>query len=224
MNWDFTVVWQHVGALGTAFYVTAYLTTASILIGTVLGALLAVGSVIHLAWLKWFCKAIVECFLALPVLIIIIWIYYSLPLISSYLVVSGAAASILGLGLSLSAFVAEIVRAGIAVVPVGQLEVALCTGMTRLQALRYILLPQAMRQMWPALMGQYITCYKMSTLASVVAVQELLHTGSTIIAQTYRPLEVYTAIAVIFLVTVWPMNQLSRRLEQTARLGGTAHI
>ena len=76
--------------------------------------------------------------------------------------------------------------------------------------------------MWPPLMGQYITCYKMSTLASVVAVQELLHTGGIIIAQTYRPLKVYTAIAFIFVVTVLPMNYFARKIEQPLRLGGTA--
>jgi polar amino acid transport system permease protein len=93
-----------------------------------------------------------------------------------------------------------------------------------MQTIRYILVPQIFRKMLPPLMGQYITCYKFSTLASVVAVPELLHAGSNLIAVTYRPLEIYTAIAVVFLMTVAPMNYLVTRLENTSRFGGTETI
>ena len=221
MRWDFTVVWIHTGVLLRALLVTLWITVASILLGTGLGILLGTLSLTGITWLRWIAKFIIEIFLALPVLVIIIWLYFCLPLVSSRFIFSGETAAILGLGISLSAFVAQIVRTGINVVPKGQLEAAYCTGMTRLQAIRYILLPQSLSRMWPPLVGQYITCYKMSTLASIVAVQELLHTGNTIIAQSYRPLEVYTAIAVIFLVTLLPMNYLAQRVEHTERLGGT---
>jgi polar amino acid transport system permease protein len=221
MDWDFTVVWRNLPAFGRALTLTLWITAASILIGTVLGILLGVGSLMRPRWIRWPARFAVELLLALPVLVIIIWMYYALPLVNPVLTISGLLAAILGLGVSLAGFVAEIVRAGINAVPSGQLEVAYCTGMTRAQTLMHILLPQALRRMWPPLVGQYITCYKMSTLASVIAVQELLHTGSNIIAQTYRPMETYTAIAAIFLLTLWPMNYLARRVEQTARLGGT---
>lgn len=224
MRWDFTVVWLNAGALLKALGVTLWITVASILLGTGLGTFLGTLSFVRIAWLRWAAKFLINLFLALPVLILIIWLYYCLPLLFRPLVLSGEAAAILGMGISLSAFVAQIVRAGINVVPAGQLEVAYCTGMTRPQAVRYILLPQALGRMWPPLVGQYITCYKMSTLAAIVAVQELLHTGGTIIAQSYRPLEVYTAIAVIFLLTLWPMNYLAQRVERPERLGGTVSL
>jgi polar amino acid transport system permease protein len=221
MNWDFSVVWTNLLPLFMALWVTIKITVLSILIGTALGVLLGVGHFSNKSGVRWLSKGIVEIFLALPVLVIIIWLYFCLPLISNYLLMSGESASICGLGLSLSAFVAQIVKAGINVVPYGQLEVAYTTGLTQYQAVRHILLPQALRQMWAPLLGQYITCYKMSTLASVVAVQEVLHTGSIIIAQTYRPLEIYTAIALIFLLTLLPVNYLLHKLERPSKLGGT---
>ena len=221
MRWDFTVVWSHGGALCAALLVSLWITIASILVGSILGIFLGTLSLTGITWVRLASKFVIDLFLALPVLVIIIWLYFCLPLIFPPAVLSGNTSAILGLGLSLSAFVAQIVKAGINVVPRGQLEVAYCTGMTRIQTLRYILLPQSLGRMWPPLMGQYITCYKMSTLASIVAVQELLHTGSTIISQTYRPLEIYTAIAAIFVATLWPLNWLARRIEQTERVGGT---
>ncbi len=224
MDWDFSIIWSSLASLEQALLITVRITVWSILIGTTLGTLLGVLSVTVPWWLKWPARVAVEVFLALPVLVLIIWIYYCLPLVEHSLVIGGEAAAVLGLGTSLAGFVAQIVRGGINSVPLGQIEVAYCTGMSKLQTIRYIVLPQALSRMWPALVGQYITCYKMSTLASVVAVPELLHTAGTIIAQTYRPLEIYTAIAAIFLVTLAPINYLSKKLEQTARLGGIANI
>ena len=224
MGWDFTVVWVNAGALLKALWVSVWISVASIIIGSGLGVILGILSLTRVTAVRWLAKFTIEIFLALPVLVIIIWLYFCLPLASPRLVFSGEFAAILGLGISLSAFVAQIVRAGINVVPNGQMEVAYCTGMTRVQAIRYILLPQSLSRMWPPLMGQYITCYKMSTLASIAAVQELLHTGSTIITQSDRPLEVYTAIAVIFLITLLPLNYLAQKIENTERLGGTVGL
>ena len=224
MLWDFSVIWANAGAFLVAFSVTIYLSATSIFFGTLLGVLLGVSVLSRRHSVRWSAKALVEVFLALPVLVVIIWIYYALPLFSTHLTVTGGTAAILGLTLSLSAFVAEIVRAGIGSVPRGDVEAAFCLGLTKYQSLRYIVLPQALKRMWPPLMGQYITCYKMSTLASVVAVQELLHAGSTIIAQTYRPIEIYTAIAIIFLVTVIPMNHFTRRLHDAETFHGTSQL
>jgi polar amino acid transport system permease protein len=214
-------VWSNAGALGSALLVTFWITVASILVGTCIGVLLGTLSLSTTAWIRKPTNFVIDLFLALPVLVLIIWLYFCLPLLAPWAVLSGGSSAILGLGLSLSAFIAQIVKAGINGVPRGQLEVAYCTGMTRIQTVRHILLPQSLRHMWPPIVGQFITCYKMSTLASIVAVQELLHTGSNIIVQTYRPLEVYTAIAAIFVLTLWPLNYLAKKIEQTERIGGT---
>ena len=224
MTWDFTTVWEHLDLFVRALSVTVQLSALSILLGSILGLALGVGSLARSPIVNIPSRIVVEVFLALPALVIIIWIYFCLPLLLPRLLLSGFFASVVGLGLSLCAFVAQIVRAGINNVPSGQLEAAYCLGMTRIQTVRYVLVPQLSRKMLPPLMGQYITCYKFSTLASVVAVPELLHAGGNLIAVTYRPLEIYTAIAVVFLITVLPMNYLVTHLENTSRFGGTETI
>jgi polar amino acid transport system permease protein len=103
-------------------------------------------------------------------------------------------------------------------------EVGYCTGMSRLQAIRYILIPQVLQRSWLPLMGQYITTYKFSTLASVIAVPEILHTANAIIAQTYRPLEIYSIVAFMFVITIMPLNLLLRRLQRVSNLGGMEKI
>ena len=224
MVWDFSVVWRNLPLFAHALRVTVELSVLSILLGSALGFLLGVGALSRTAFVSIPSRLVIELFLALPALVIIIWLYFCLPLVIPNLVLSGFLTSVLGLGLSLSAFVAQIVGAGINTVPRGQLEAAYCLGMTKIQTIRHILVPQVFRKMLPPLMGQYITCYKFSTLASVVAVPELLHSGSNLIAVTYRPLEIYTAIAVIFVITVLPMNYAASRFERTARFGGTEKI
>lgn len=211
MNWDFSVVWDNLGALQSGFIITLSLTLISIAVGTTLGLIMGVLVISSNIYVRLITRAYIEIFLALPVLVIIIWLYYVAPQIHSSLTISGYTSALIGLGLSLSAFVAEIVRAGIGTIPTGELESAYCLGLNKYQSLRFIIFPQAMRKMWPPLMGQYITCYKMSTLASVVAVNELLHTSNIIISETYQPLEIYTAIAVIFILTVIPVNILFRK-------------
>lgn len=220
MEWDFTVVFLNAEALASALGVTLLLTVTSIFLGTLIGAIFGIlvlskNTFIHLI-ARWY----VEVLLALPVLVIIIWIYYVVPVIMPGFILGGASSAIAGLSLSLSAFVAEIFRAGIGAIQKGEVEVAYCLGMSKWKTLKLIVMPQALKKMWPPLMGQYITCYKMSTLASIVAVNELLHVGGVIIAQTYRPIEIYTAIAFIFIATVVPINMITRKLYDSKSYKG----
>ncbi|NJM71219.1 MAG: amino acid ABC transporter permease [Scytonema sp. RU_4_4] len=224
MDWNFSVVWNHLLPLYFAFLTTVWISIGSITLGTAIGLILGVLSLISFSFISWLARLFIELFLALPTLVLLVWLYYSLPLIIPGFIIEGQSCAILGLGLSLSAFVAEIIRGGINSVPSGEIEVAYCTGMSRIQAIRYILIPQVFRKSWPPLMGQYITTYKFSTLASVIAVPEILHTANSIIAQTYRPLEIYSAVAVIFIITIIPLNILLRRIQRVKQLGGIEKI
>ena len=220
MEWDFSVILSHANAFADALILTLGLTLLSIVIGTLLGAVFGVAVLSANNTLRVLARAYIEAFLALPILVIIVWAYYVIPTLYPGLTLSGFTCAVLGLSLSLSAFVAEICRAGIGSIPAGEVEVAYCLGMKKSNILRHIIIPQALRKMWPPLMGQYITCYKMSTLASIVAVNELLHTGGIIIAQTYQPIEIYTAIAVIFIITIVPFNFLTRRFYDSQSYRG----
>ena len=123
----------------------------------------------------------------------------------------------LALSLTLSAFVAEIVRSSLHAVPVGHVEAARGLGMTKIQALRYIVLPQAFRVMLPPLVSMYIDTLKMSSLASIIAVYELLDSAQNLIMSSYRPLEIYTVVALIYVAIIIPFALFTRRYESTMR-------
>ena len=122
----------------------------------------------------------------------------------------------------LGAFVAETIRGGIEAMPSGYLESARALGMSHWQSMKRIIIPHTLRDTMPSLMNLYITLLKLSSLLSVIAVPELLHSANNIISQTYRPLEIYTSIAVIYLLVIIPLSLLSRRLE-TGTLARSQH-
>lgn len=224
MNWNFSVIWNNLLPLCIALLTTIWISLGSIFLGTIIGGLVGILSLTSFRFVAWFAKFFIELFLALPALVLLVWLYYSLPIIIPGLLIDGQNCAILGLSLSLAAFVADIIRAGINSIPTGEIEVAYCTGMSRLQTIRYILIPQVFQKSWFPLMGQYITTYKFSTLASVIAVPEILHTANSIIAQTYRPIEIYSMVAVMFIVTVVPLNLVLRRIQRVRELGGIEKI
>jgi polar amino acid transport system permease protein len=224
MSWNISLIVNSFIPLLLAMLTTIWISIAGIGMGTVIGIGLGIACISSFRYLAWFARAFVELFLALPTLIILVWLYYSLPLIAPGWTIDGQTCAILGLGLSLSAFVADIIRSGIESIPLGEIEVAYCTGLSKLQAIRYILIPQVLQRCWLPLMGQYITTYKFSTLASIIAVPEILHTANAIIAQTYRPLEIYSIVALMFTATIIPLNILLRRLQNIGNLGGIEKI
>lgn len=206
-------------AFANAFMLTSLLTLLSILFGTILGVFVGTVSAFQ-SPIRIVARVYIEILLGLPVLVFIVWAYYVLPSISSSFTLSPFWTAVLVFSMSLSAFIGEIVEAGIRSIPKQQLEAAHMLGISRLSAILSILLPQALTVMWPAMVTQYITTYKFSTLASVIGVNEVLHTGSLIIHETYRPLEVYTAIGLIFIATVYPLNLWARRLGSKAKQRG----
>ncbi|HJQ56590.1 MAG TPA: amino acid ABC transporter permease, partial [Vineibacter sp.] len=125
----------------------------------------------------------------------------------------------LGISLNSAAFSAEIYRAGIQSIEPGQWDGARAIGMGWGQAMRRIILPQAIKRMLPALTNRGIEIFKMSTLASAVAYVELLQQGKLIASLNFNPIEVYTTIAVIFFVCLWPLVQATYALERWLRQG-----
>jgi polar amino acid transport system permease protein len=121
---------------------------------------------------------------------------------------------IIALGIHEGAYIAEIFRAGIGAVDKGQFAASYSIGMSKLKALRRIILPQAIQKMIPPFMNEFANLLKVTTLASVIAVDELQHAANALIAIIYRPLEVYTTLAVVFFVITYPLIFLSRRLER----------
>lgn len=214
-DWDFSVIWRYRWVFAEGAWITLEITFYSIILGTIAGFTLGFGRSARSAWIRVVSGAYVELFLALPVLVLMIWIYYCGPVLAG-VSLSGFWAAVLTLSLTLSAFVAEIVRSSLLAVPSGQIEAARAVGMSRLQATWHVVIPQAIRVMVPPLLGMYISTLKLSSLASVVAVYELLHSAQTLIMESFRPLEIYTAVAGIYVALVLPFALLTRRYERAS--------
>jgi polar amino acid transport system permease protein len=212
-QWDFSLVMKYMPFLLKGAIVTIELTILTIVIGTLLGIIFAMLLRSKIVALRWFARVYVEVFLAIPVLVLLVWLYYCLPILLPRFTLDSFSTAVIGLTLSLTAFVAEIVRGGIDSVPFGQIEAGLTVGLSMKQVYRHIILPQALRTMTPPLLTQYITVLKLSSLASVIAVYELLHSGQTLITHTFRPLEVYTIVALIYVGMVWILIAIVRRIE-----------
>lgn len=133
-----------------------------------------------------------------PMLVQLITLYYVLP--SFGMMISAVWAAILAIGLNSMAYISQIIHAGIQAVGRGQIEAAQTLGFTRMQAVRFIVLPQAFRTVFPALGNECITLIKDSSLASVIGVAELTHQGSIIMSRTYDALTIYAGVALIYLI------------------------
>jgi len=128
--------------------------------------------------------------------------------------------AVLGLGIGYGAYLAEVYRAGIEAIPRGQVEAALSLGMSRTQALRYVVLPQAVRIVLPPMGNDFVALLKDSSLASVISVTELTYSGNLNVARTFRAFETYNAVALLYLCMTLLGSAGVRVLERLARAGG----
>jgi len=211
--WQWSVVWDYRNVFLRGAEVTATLTVWALVVGLVLGLMLGLMRSSRLTLLRAPATVYIDTFRATPILVQLVWIYYALPILSGLQMGNVTAASV-GIGLHEAAYVAEIFRAGIASLHRGQSDAAKSLGMSYWQAMRRIILPQATRRMVPPFINEFANLVKLTTLGSVLAVNELLHEAENLINNTYRPLETYTALALVFGALIYPFIWLSQRLER----------
>jgi polar amino acid transport system permease protein len=147
-----------------------------------------------------------------PILVQLFWVYYVIPLALG-IRISAVAATLIGLSIYSSAFIAEVFRAGIQAVPVGQREAAQVLGMSGWQTFHRIVLPQAIRVVLPPLAANFVTLIKYSSLGSVFSVPEITRQAVLLTASTFRPLEIFTFIAVVYFAVCWPLTLAIRIWE-----------
>ncbi len=220
-TWNWNIIWQYKIVFLEGALVTLELTGVVILIGTALGALLASLEKSGNVTLSVLSRVYIEMFRALPILVVLIWIFYVVPVLWNWNT-SPFSTAVMALSLNLSAFVAETFRAALDSVPRSQLESGLALGMSRRQATMHIVVPQAVRNMIPNLLGLYITEMKNSSLASIIAVNEILHRANILISNTFRPLEIYTVVAMTYLIIILPFIWLSRFAERRCAKGSAS--
>jgi polar amino acid transport system permease protein len=169
--------------------------------------------------LQTLARLYVEIFRAIPLLVLLLWVFYGLPVVLG-LQLGVFVAGVLSLALSDSAFEAEVFRAGIQSVPKGQVEAAKSLGLSWFQQMRFIVAPQAIKVILPALGNQFIYVVKMSSLISVIGLPELTRRANELNVNEYRPLEIYSFLVIEYLILIVCISWLVRKLEvKLARQG-----
>jgi polar amino acid transport system permease protein len=215
-DWDFGVLWKYRGLLVSGLLYTLLFTVICVVLGLIVGLVTGLGRLSSNPLITAPLRAYIEVFRCTPVLVQLVWFYYALPVLTG-LEMSAVVAATLCLSLYGGAFYSEIVRGGIISIDAGQTEAAKAIGMTRLQLLRRVILPQAFKKMVPPLMNQSIMQLKNTSLLSVLAVPDLLYQGQVIAHDTYRPLELYTFIAIAYFAVLLPITIWAKRMEYGAR-------
>jgi len=192
---------------------TVLLSFSAILISVTVGLLIALPGLSSNAYLRSFNRLYVEIIRAIPILVLILWVYYGMPQISG-LSISVFWAGVIALALSDSAFEAEIFRAGIQSISKGQYEAAHTISLSYSDTMRFVILPQAIRRILPALGNQLVYMLKMSSLVSVIGMQELTRKANELVVTEYRPLEIYTILVLEYLVLILLVSAMVRWLER----------
>ena len=221
MTFDFSVVWRNLdflllqGFLGFGNFVggTLRLAIPSIVLGFILGIFIGLARLSNRVWLRVPATLYVEFFRGVPLVMVIFWIWFIIPILLK--------TKIPEFGVALTAFVifeaaylAEIVRAGVQSVPRGQVEAATAVGLSSSRTMRHVVLPQALKNMIPSLVTQFIVLFKDTSLASIIGFMDLTKAAQVVNNREIRPFPIYLFIAVVYWVCTYSMSRYARYLEK----------
>ena len=219
-NWGWYVVNPMTGSglinlkfLLSGLYYTILLSVTAISISIVVGLIVALPGLSRNPYLRSINRVYVELVRAVPILVLILWVYYGMPQLAG-ISIGVFWAGVIALALSDSAFEAEIFRAGIQSVEKGQYEAAHSVALNYTDTMRFVILPQAIRRVLPALGNQLVYMLKMSSLVSIIGMQELTRKANELVVTEYRPLEVYTILVLEYLVLILIVSAAVRWLER----------
>ncbi|BEP49066.1 MULTISPECIES: amino acid ABC transporter permease [Variovorax] len=207
MTFDWSVIWTHRQALLEGAALTVGLTVLTMLLAVPGGIVLALMRLSSNKLLQSASLGFVEFFRNLPLILVIYWVFYVMPMAVDFQL-SPLVTALVALVLNISAYNAETFRAGINSIRKGQLEAALAMGMSRRQAMFKVVIPQAGRRILPVIASTWVSLFKDTSLVSVIAVSELAYTAMQIRAQTFRVLEMLTAMAVLYWLMGYPQAKL----------------
>ena len=219
MNFDFSPIadnWRFFASgLGMTVLLSIVSAATSLLAGLVIALLRLYGP----RWLRPLLVFYIDSMRAIPVLVVLIWIYFAFPIIAN-VTFPPFWAALVALTLHIAAYAAEVIRAGIESIRPGQTRAALALGMSRAQLLRKVVLPQATIRMLPAFGSILTMAIKDTAIATVIAVPELMHRAETVAGQSYRPVEVFTAVMVAYFCILFPVTRgVDRLYRRFAHLG-----
>lgn len=224
-TWGWYVVWPstNTGWVNLKFllggvWMTLALSALAMVLSITIGLLVALPGLSKNRAARIFNRVYVEIFRSVPMLVMVLWVYYGLPVVTG-LEFGVFAAGVIALALCDSAFEAEIFRGGIQSIEKGQIEAADALGLGYIDTMRYVILPQAIRRVLPPLGNQFVYMLKMSSLVSVIGLMELTRRANELTVTEYRPLEIYTVLVVEYLVLILIVSHFVRRLERRMQIG-----
>ncbi|ETF03799.1 ABC transporter permease [Advenella kashmirensis W13003] len=211
-EYDWSVVLQPSVWL-EAIYITLVYGIGTTVVGLILGLVLGLMLISSFGPARWFVQLFIGIFRCTPALIQILWFYYAFPIVLGINFPPWLAAGC-GLTFYMAAFSAEIFRGGIQSIDKRQWSASRSLCMSYWQTMRHVILPQTFRRMTPAIVNQAIIQFKNTSLLSIVAVHDLMYAANALTAETYRPLEVFTFAAVIYIVIIWPLATWTNHIER----------
>lgn len=212
---DWSVIPANIDIFIEGIILTLKISFYSLLLSLPIGILFGLGRISKNKIIFTISSVYVEVMRGVPLLVLLLWIFFVL---GQFLNLGAYFAAILGLSLFSGAFVAEIVRSGIQAVPKGQMEAARSSGMSYVQAMRIIILPQAFRRVLPPLASQFIILIKDSSLVSTISVVDLTLNARNLVATTFRNIEIWTFVALLYFVMTFSLSLLVRYLEKRLKV------
>ena len=218
-DWNFARILPYWKAFLSGTGVTVLLTVLVVIFGTLLGV--AVGLLLRRRTVRMLLYPVIDVIRALPPLVLILFLIYLLTVQVIGTTVQAFWVYTAAMSLNLAAFTADLVRAAIENVPSGAVDAGRALGMSHRQVTRYVVLPHVVREIIPGMAVLYIGMLKMTSLASVVNVREIVYTAQTVIADISRSLEAWVVVAAVYVVLVLPATYATRRIELWAGRGGS---
>jgi len=211
MDFDFSPLIDSWRFLASGLGMTLLLSVTAVLCSFALGLAVGLGRLYGPVWLRVPLVFYIDSMRAIPVFVVLVWIYFSVPILTGRSFAPFWAA-LAGITLHVAAYVAEVIRAGISSIRKGQVQAGLALGMSRPQIIRDILLPQAVVRMLPAFGSIISVTIKDTAIAAVIAVPELMRQAETLAGETYRPIEIFSTVMVIYFLIIFPVTRLIDRV------------
>jgi polar amino acid transport system permease protein len=211
-EWAWWIVPRAMPALMKGLQLTLLVTVAVIALGFLLAIFVAAGRLARNPLINKPVAAYIEFFRGTPALVQLVWVYYCLPIVLG-IELPSVASIVLALTLNVAAFYGEAIRAGIQAIPRDQSESADILGLSYVDKMRYVILPQGFRIIIPVVLSQSISLFKDTALVSTLGVADLMYQARVVATETYRPLEILTVAAMIYFVLAFPCTVATRLLE-----------
>jgi His/Glu/Gln/Arg/opine family amino acid ABC transporter permease subunit len=215
---DFSPITNHLNLFLNAAILTIVISFLAIGLGFALGVPLGLARISKWKIVKWPATLYVDVIRGTPLLVQLFIIYFGLPFIG--LTLAPVVSATLAVGLHSSAYQAEILRGGIQSIPKGQTEAARATGMTHLQAMRYVILPQSLRLVIPPMTNEFIIVIKDSSLSYAIGVVELTKLGYQLNGDYFEPFLIFVFVALVYLIITFSTSTVMKQVERKFRIPG----